>query len=168
MDIIPFLLKELEQESQITRKMLERVPAEKFDWRPHPKSMSLRELATHLAEVPGWLELTLNADELDFATMPYQLTVLDSVEELLTFFEKSLNNGQKALANATEADMLKRWIMRNGETIYEDSTKYEAIRGTYGQVVHHRAQLGVFLRLLEVPIPGTYGPSADENNWSFE
>ncbi len=168
MNIIPLLEKELTTEAETTRKMLQRVPAEKFDWRPHPKSMNLRELSMHLSEVTGWLELILTAGELDFATAPYQPTHIENETELLAFFEKNLATGTKALANAKENDLWETWTMRNGDDIYEKSTKYEAIRGTFGQVVHHRAQLGVFLRLLNVPIPGTYGPSADENNWSFE
>lgn len=167
MDIVKFLQQELEQESAISRKMLERVPAEKFDWRPHPKSMTLRELATHVAEIHGWFGLTLTADELDFATMPYKPTVVKDTAELLAFFQQKLEVGQNAFANATEAKLMGSWTMRNGNDIYEQGTKYKATRGSLAQIIHHRAQLGVYLRLLDIPIPGTYGPSADENPWNF-
>ena len=167
MEIVKLLQQELEQESQITRKMLERVPADKFEWRPHPKSMTLQELATHLAEIPGWFPLTLTTTELDFATMPYQPTVLNDSEALLAFFKQKLDGALAALENASEKDLSDNWTMRNGETIFEQNTKYEALRGCFGQIIHHRAQLGVYLRLLDIPLPGTYGPSADENQWNF-
>lgn len=160
--IIQSLLKEMEQEAQTTRRMLERVPADKFDWKPHPKSGTLKWLATHVAELPGWVEMTLITDELDFAANPYQQEPISSTQDLLDYFDRSLAKGKSELAKATEEDLDKPWTLRNGEQIFSTRSKAEVIRMAYCQTVHHRAQLGVYLRLLDVPIPGSYGPSADE------
>jgi uncharacterized damage-inducible protein DinB len=165
MDIIQLLSQELEKEAVTTRKMLERVPADKFSWKPHEKSMSLQALATHLAELPGWISMTLATDELDFANNPYRPVVVHTTKELVEYFEKSLAEGRQSLSTATEEQLLPNWTLRNGDQIYSVSTKYEVIRMSLGQMIHHRAQLGVFLRLLNIPIPGSYGPSADEMNF---
>jgi uncharacterized damage-inducible protein DinB len=164
MQLIPMLLKEMEQEAKTTRKMLAAVPTDKFDWQVHPKSMTVRALATHIAELPGWVTLILNTTELDFATTPYQPVVVKDTEGLLNYFETTLADGMANLAKAKEAQLEDMWILRNGDIILSESTKAEMIRSTYCQIVHHRAQLGVNLRLLNVPIPGSYGPSADEMN----
>jgi len=162
MSIIQMLLKELDQEALTTRKMLERVPNDKYDWKPHEKSMSIRQLTTHIAELPTWITMALTTDGLDFATNPYQPIKVDNTAELLDLFESSLANGREGLAKASEEDLLPTWILRSGEHIFSVSTKGEVIRMTFSQIVHHRAQLGVYLRLLNIPIPGSYGPSADE------
>lgn len=160
------LLKELEYEAQTTRKMLSRVPDDKFNWQPHEKSMTIQRLATHIAELPGWVSMALTTSELDFANNPYAPVKVNNREELLAYFERSLEEGRSHLVNAKEEDLLPNWTLRNGEEIYSVSTKGEVIRMAFCQIVHHRAQLGVFLRLLDVPIPGSYGPSADEMNFN--
>jgi uncharacterized damage-inducible protein DinB len=166
MDIIPMLLKEMEQEAQTTRKMLERIPNDKYDWQPHEKSMTIRRLATHIAELPGWVTMTLTTNELDFANNPYKPRVINNTGELLELYEKSLKDGLAHLAVTNENELLKNWTLRNGDQIYSVSTKAEIVRMSFCQIVHHRAQLGVFLRLLNVPIPGSYGPSADETGFN--
>lgn len=165
MQMIPMLLKEMEQEAQTTRNMLSRVPDDKYNWQPHPKSMTIKQLATHIAELPTWVSLTLTTSELDFATSPYNPVPIHNTAELMAYFEKCLADGKAHLEKASEADLSPDWTLRNGEEIYSVSTKGEVIRMAYCQIVHHRAQLGVFLRLLDVPIPGSYGPSADEMNF---
>jgi uncharacterized damage-inducible protein DinB len=165
MTLIPMLLKEMEQEAQTTRKMLQRVPNDKYNWKPHPKSMSLQHLATHVAELPGWITMTLETDELDFAKNEYAPEVINNTEELLAYFERNLASGKESLENATDEDLLPDWTLRNGDQIYSVNTKGEVIRMAYCQTVHHRAQLGVYLRLLDISIPGSYGPSADEMNF---
>jgi uncharacterized damage-inducible protein DinB len=162
MTIIEAFAQELEREAVTTRKMLERVPTDKYDWKPHEKSMELRKLAAHVAELPGWVALTLTTSELDFATSPYVSPPVETNRELLSYFEKSLNDGQAELSKATPADLELPWTLRNGETIYSTESKREVIRMSLSQIIHHRAQLGVYLRLLNIPIPGSYGPSADE------
>ncbi len=160
--IIPMFLKEMEQEAQTTRKMLERVPDDKYDWKPHPKSMTIRQLTTHIAELPGWVTVTLTTNELDFATMPYDPEIINNTRELIGLYERSLEDGKTHLAQASEDQLSEPWTLRTGEQIHSTSSKAEVIRMTYCQIVHHRAQLGVYLRLLDIPIPGSYGPSADE------
>ncbi|MFC3196062.1 DinB family protein [Parapedobacter deserti] len=162
MDIIKELLAELESEGAITRKMLALVPEDRFDWAPHRKSMTLIQLATHLAEIPSWYTLAVDQDELDFNEGAYQPTSITSNAELMALFEKSYRSGKNALRRLSEALLDKPWIMRGGEAVYLDTTKYGMVRHAFSQTIHHRAQLGVFLRLLDIPIPGSYGPSADE------
>lgn len=152
----------MDQEAKTTRKMLERVPSDQFDWQPHPKSMTIRRLTTHIANLPTWVSITLTTDELDFANNPYKEDVINNTPDLMAYFEKCYTEGRTDLSKATEADLLPKWTLRNGTEIYSVRPKEEVIRMTYCQIVHHRAQLGVFLRLLDVPIPGSYGPSADD------
>jgi uncharacterized damage-inducible protein DinB len=165
MSIIQLLLKELEQESKTTSKMLERIPDDKYDWKPHEKSMTIKQLATHIAELPGWITMGLTTSEMDFAKSPYTPAEIKNTSELLDLFKRSLEDGRSSLSNATEEDLLPTWTLRNGDQVYNVMTKYEVIRHSLSQVIHHRAQLGVYLRLLNIPIPGSYGPSADEMNF---
>lgn len=165
MEIIPLLQKEMEQEAQTTRKMLERVPDDKWDWKPHVKSMTIKQLTVHIAEIPSWVKMALTTEELDFATRPSEPAVVNTTKDLLALFEKSVEEGKTALASASEKDLLPKWTMRRGEQIFSVMTKYEVIRLAFGQTTHHRAQLGVYLRLLDIPIPGSYGPSADDPNF---
>lgn len=162
MNIIQTFLKELEEESQTTRKMLSIVPDGKYDWRPHPKSMNIKALTTHIAELPTWITYAANTDELDFATTPYNPKDIQTTAELLEFFDASLAEGKASLLAINEDKLEENWTLRNGEQIYQVFTKATLIRHILSQIIHHRAQLGVFLRLLDVPIPGSYGPSADD------
>lgn len=164
-NIIQQLLKEMEQEAKTTRKMLSIVPDDKYDWKPHKKSMSIQQLTSHIAELPGWISMALTTDELDFAKNPYTPEPVTKTSDLLHFFEKTLADGKAHLEKAKEADLLPNWTLRNGDEIYSVSSKAEVIRMAFSQIVHHRAQLGVFLRLLDVPIPSSYGPSADDQSF---
>ncbi|MCP9753090.1 DinB family protein [Ferruginibacter sp. HRS2-29] len=159
---IQLIQQELENESLTTRKMLSIVPDDKYDWKPHPKSMTIRQLATHIAELPTWIPMILNTSELDFANNPYAPMVINDTKALLEYFEKSLQEARNALVEAKDADLEAKWVLRNGDQIYSDDPKRVMIRITSSQIIHHRAQLGVFLRLLDIPIPGSYGPSADD------
>ena len=162
MTMIEMLRKELEQESLTTKKMLSIVPTDKFDWQLHPKSMTVRSLATHVAELPTWVTLALTTDELDFGAQPYDPEVINTTEELLALYERSLDSARATLDKYDDSVLDETWTMRNGDQIYSQASRYETIRHTYCQIVHHRAQLGVNMRLLNIPIPGSYGPSADE------
>lgn len=155
-------LMQLEEEAITTRKMLSVVPGDKFDWQPHPKSMSIRQLTTHIAEIPGWINIALNTDGLDVGSKESDPPGINSHAELLDFFEKSLSTGLTALQNAKDEDLAPSWTMRYGDRVVSIRPKEDVIRMSMSQLIHHRAQLGVFLRLLDVPIPGSYGPSADE------
>jgi uncharacterized damage-inducible protein DinB len=162
MQIIPLLLKEMDQEASITRKMLKLIPSDKFDWKPHEKSMNMRALTVHIAELPSWVRMALTTSELDFSKMDYTPTPANNAEDLIQIFEKSLASGKEALSAAKEEDLLPEWTLRNGDQVYSVWSKYEVIRHSFAQTIHHRAQLGVYLRLLNIPLPASYGPSADE------
>ena len=155
-------LNELEHESIATKKMLARVPADKMDWKPHEKSMKLKDLATHIADLPTWITLGLTTDELDFATSPYNPQNCENSEDLVAYYEKTAKEASDHLAKNKDSLLSETWTLRNGDIVYSKLSKLETIRHAYCQIVHHRAQLGVYLRLLNIPIPGVYGPSADE------
>ena len=165
MNIIEFLLKELESEAQTTRKFLALVPFDNAEWAPHEKSMKLMPLSTHIAELPSWISLGLTTDELDFATAPYTPIVVNNNEELLAIFEKSYQEAKTELNKASEEELTKRWVLRNGEQILSDMDKYGMIRIAFSQTTHHRAQLGVYFRLLGIPVPSSYGPTADDQSF---
>lgn len=164
MTFMQSFLKELEKEAITTRKMLQLVPADNFAWKPHEKSMTMVQLATHIAEIPEWIGMVLNTTELDFAKNAYQPTIVESSPALLEFFEKKLVDGRKELTNATDEKLNGTWIIRNGDQVLISMPKDQMLRDIFCQIVHHRAQLGVYLRLLDIPIPGSYGPSADEKS----
>jgi uncharacterized damage-inducible protein DinB len=154
--------KELEKESVATRKMLAVIPTDKFDWKPHPKSMTIKALAEHLVDIFTWFEMTLTTSELDFAKNPYKPEAVTNTPDLVALFEKNLAQGITAFNNGKDEQLTDRWVLRSGEDVYVNDVKYDVIRMCFGQIIHHRAQMSVFLRLLNVPIPGSYGPSADE------
>ncbi len=162
MTMIDTFLKELEAEAQTTRKMLAIIPDDKFGWKPHEKSMAIERLATHIAELPTWVTMTVNTSELDFNANAYVPKIVKNNKELMQFFEESLADGIATLKKTQDNILPDQWVMRNGDTILSKRTKTEVIRMTYSQIIHHRAQMGVYLRLLNVPIPGSYGPSADD------
>jgi uncharacterized damage-inducible protein DinB len=162
MSRIKMFLKEMDEAAITTRKMLERIPNDKFDWQPHPKSMTVKRLATHIAELPSWVTMALTTDELDFANNPYQPEDVNTTEELLAYFERSLQDGRSHLNEKYEQVLDNDWTLRNGKQVYSVEPKADVIRMSLNQTVHHRAQLGVFLRLMDIPIPGSFGPSADE------
>lgn len=165
MDIIKSLLKELEMEFNTTRKFMALVPADKFDWAPHQKSMKMKSLASHIAELPSWINLALTTNGLDFATAPYEEKQIENAEDLIKLLEQSYYSGRVELEKASVENFDEKWTIRNGEQILADYTRYETIRHAFSQTTHHRAQLGVYLRLLDIPIPGSYGPSADDQNF---
>ncbi|MBK9014099.1 MAG: DinB family protein [Saprospiraceae bacterium] len=165
MTIISLFIRELEAEALTTRKMLSLIPTDKLDWQPHPKSMVMRNLAVHIAELPSWISMAFTADELDFAAAPYEPTPADSAEVLLAIFEKSMVDGKAQLVEENTARLGERWVLRHGDMILWDADRWGVVRMALSQMIHHRAQLGVYLRLLDIPIPGSYGPSADEQGF---
>lgn len=166
MTVLSVLQQELENEAKTTRKMLSIVPDAQFEWQPHSKSMSLKSLSAHVAELPSWVRMVLETDELDFQQNPYTMPSFQTTTELLEFFEKNILDARDALASADESTFQQPWTLRAGETIYSADPKVEVLRMTFSQIIHHRAQLGVFLRLLDIPIPGSYGPSADDMSFA--
>ena len=159
------IIAEMEQEGTATRKALERVPADKFSWKPHEKSMTLGQLASHVAEIATWTGATINQDELDFAKAGYKPFEPKTTEELVEFYDKNQEGALKVLReNATDENLMGMWSLKDGEKTYMTMPRIAVMRGfVLSHLIHHRAQLGVYLRLLDLPLPSTYGPSADEN-----
>jgi len=157
------LIAELKYESGLTKKMLERVPVEKGSWSPHEKSMTLGRLATHVAEIPHWISRIISVDDWDFVVQGFSSHTASSHEELMKTFQEKLDKAIADLETMSDDDFNKTWIVRRGDQMRREMPKKVAIRGWgFSHLVHHRGQLSVYLRLLNVPVPGMYGPSADE------
>jgi uncharacterized damage-inducible protein DinB len=165
MTLIEFFKNQFINEGEITRKMLSRIPDGQWDYKPHAKSMDLKRLAVHLADLPGWIHFTFTTDGIDFA-QPYEQPEVNTTAELMAYFEQRYADGLSTLVPENEQLLDKPWVLRNGDTVYSSDPKIEVLRMSFSQQIHHRAQLGVYLRLLEIPIPGSYGPSADENTFA--
>lgn len=157
------LFPSLEQELAATRRLLERFPAEHADWRPHEKSMPLGRLAAHVAELPNFAETMLSTDELDFATRQYTPTVARSADELVAIHDESAASVRAALAGVTYAKLDESWTLRMGDRVFLQERRGTLLLQTLiGHIAHHRGQLTVYYRLLDVPVPALYGPTADE------
>lgn len=151
------------EEGKKTRRMLERLPFDKAAWKPHEKSSSLGALAQHIANLCHWAHITLETDELDFAKPIERTKPAESHEELMAFFEKRYAEGLAVLENTTDEVLDGNWTMRAGDQIFFTRPKKEVLREfVLSHIVHHRGQLSVYFRLLDVPVPGIFGPSADE------
>jgi len=169
MTIKDALLPEFDQEMANTRKTLERVPEDKFSWKPHPKSYSMISLATHIDTMTGWTVDTMTKDSFDISppgAPPYKEDLATSRAQLLEKFDKSVAAGRAALAGASDDAFLKNWsLLAGGKTLFT-MPRFTCIRTfVMNHVIHHRAQLGVYLRLNDIPVPSIYGPSADEANF---
>ncbi len=160
--ITKFFENQLKEEAEITRKMLKIIPDDKYDWKPHPKSMTIERLAAHIAELPGWIPMAIDTDVLDFSANDYKPTPIVNNAGLLSLFEKNQKKAEEALPKTTDEYLQNIWTMKNGDQVFLSLSKQDVIRMALSQTIHHRAQMGVFLRLLNIPIPGSYGPSADE------
>jgi len=160
------LLPEFDQEMAATRRTLERVPDGKNDWQPHPKSMSLGRLATHLPEIVGWVVNSLTRTELDLAPAPGQVwtaQMLGSRAELVAYFDKNRADARAAIEQSSDAGFMVPWSLKKGSQVLMTMPRIAVYRSfCMNHLIHHRAQLGVYLRLLDVPLPSSYGPTADE------
>jgi uncharacterized damage-inducible protein DinB len=157
------LIAEFKQEAANTRKVLERIPDGKNDWAPHEKSMKMGRLATHVGEILGWVYITVSTEVLDFAAGDYKPNVIETTADRLKFFDEQVAKSLEIMEKTKDEDLDKEWTMKNGDVVYFTVPKKVALRTwVYSHLVHHRAQLGVYLRLLNVPVPAIYGPSADE------
>ena len=161
-----FILPEFDHEMANTRKVLERVPDHRFDWKPHQKSWNMGALATHVATIPSWTTYTIDRDSLDIAPPgepAYQSPVAASQKELLELFDKHVAAARAAIAGASDDHLMKPWSLLAGGQILFTMPRAAVIRSmVMNHGIHHRGQLCIYLRLNDIPMPGMYGPSADE------
>jgi len=166
MSISQALLPEFDHEMATTRRVLERVPEGNYDWKPHEKSMTIGRLAGHVAELPGWVPVTLEREKFDMATDGAQFTPLNasSRKALLEAFDKNVATARKAIAAASDEELMKNWsLIHQGKPVFTMPRAAVLRSFTMSHIIHHRGQLSVYLRLNNVPVPSIYGPSADEN-----
>ena len=164
MTIAELLLPEVDQEMATTRRVLERVPDDKLAWKPHDKSFSMGDLASHVANLIKWTDVTMNKTEMDLAGIsPEEMNkAAASRAQLLEWFDANAAAARQALTRS-DADYVVPWTLKQGAQVYFTMPRYSCIRSfVLNHLVHHRAQLGVYLRLNNVPVPSSYGPSADE------
>ncbi len=163
MSICETLAAELRQEAKTSRRILERVPEGSFGWKPHPKSMTLGRLAAHVAELPELIVPALTMDEFDFASGDFKPFEPKSTAELLEKFDRNVETAAGLLERQPDDRMGDSWRLRSGEHVLFQMPRAAVVRFVgLNHVVHHRGQLSVYLRLLDVPLPSIYGPSADE------
>lgn len=156
------LLPEFDHEFAETRKALERMPEDKLDWKPHEKSFSLHDLASHLAEIPNWMSVTLEQDGFDMDE-PYERDIPETKDDILKAFDERIAAARDVLAKTSGDTLMETWSMTKGGEVQMAMPKAAVLRSfIFNHNIHHRAQLGVYLRLLDVPVPGHYGPTADE------
>jgi len=163
MSLVGALLPEFDREMATTRTVLERVPEDRFDWKPHAKSFSLGALATHVATLPVWATETLTHPDIDLDPNQAPPSALPSRKELLAAFDTNVAAARAALVGKTDAELLATWSLKRGGRTLFTMPKTAVLRSfVLNHLVHHRGQLTVYLRLLDVPVPSVYGPSADE------
>lgn len=156
------LMAEIKHEAAATRRILQAVPEDRYSWKPHEKSMTAGRLAAHIAEIPVWVNRSLEAKEFDFATAPAQRNTCSGTSALLEVFEQRLAAALAVLENASDEALNEKYTVRRGEQVMFELPRKVLIRNfALNHQVHHRGQLTVYLRLLELPVPGMYGPSAD-------
>ena len=160
MTIAETLLPEFDQEMKTTRRLLERVPTDKGTWKPHQKSFSIGHLAQLLSWMPGWITNTLTSDSLDLAgAAGYSY---ETTEKLLADFDKNVKEARAAIAGSSDADFQKQWSLKRGDQVFMTMPRGVVTRQHISHLVHHRGQMSVYLRLLDIPVPSMYGPTADE------
>jgi len=163
MSIGQSLIAEFDQEMTTTRRVLERVPSEKGTWKPHEKSFSIGHLAQLVARMPGWIPMTVNHPKLDLSqASAYSYETTDA---LLKDFDRNVREARDALSNVTDEQMHQPWALTMGDRTLMTLPRGVVVRQNINHLVHHRAQLTVYLRLLDIPVPSVYGPTADER-WS--
>ena len=155
---------ELQHEAASTRKMLARVPFDKQDWQPHERSSSMIALARHIGRIPTWITYTLGHDAIDFSQNPFgAFPEIKSADDLIAYYDKNVSDAQNAIDNASDDDFMKPFEAKSGEKVLFSMPKAAVIRNmSLNHLVHHRGQLSVYLRLLDIPVPGMYGQSADD------
>lgn len=168
MPIADLLLPEFDEEIAITRRVLERVPDDRVEWRPHPKSFPMGHLAQLVARLPGWVAMTMTRTEIDLAPVSgpsFPGYSFEKTATLLAEFDRNAAEGRAALARATDADFQVPWSLKRAGAVLVTKNRYGILRSmVINHIVHHRAQLGVYLRLVDVPVPQMYGPTADDRS----
>jgi len=166
MNLTEFFLKQLEQETALNRKVLERVPEGRNDWKPHPRSMALGYLAALVAAMPGWVAMMIETEHLDFEspqTDKFRIRAVDTRTELMASLDDSYAKAKRALEGTDEYHLHTRWRLVSGHRLLQEGERYEMIAdAVFSHLAHHRGQLTVYLRLNEARVPALYGPSADE------
>jgi uncharacterized damage-inducible protein DinB len=163
MTMMELLIEEFDHEAQTTRKHLERLPEEKLEWRPHEKSFTAGGLASHIVDCVSWAHSILNQDEIDVDPATYKFYQATSVADLLKTFDDKVTGCRRALAGVTDEAMLQIWRLKIRGKVQVQKPRMAALRDfTLSHLIHHRGQFSVYLRLLDVAVPGSYGPSADE------
>ena len=161
------MLPEFDHEMANTRKTLERVPDDKLDWKPHEKSFAMGALASHLANLPGWTTVTIDMDEFDMAPegKPVKTPECRSRQEVLEAFDNNVSKARAALAGISDEKIFQPWTLLAGGNKVLSMPRVAVLRSfVMNHIIHHRAQLGVYLRLNDIPVPSLYGPSADEES----
>jgi len=169
MQLKEFLSAELDREVERSRKALQEIPAGKYDWKPHEKSMILGYLAMMVATIPSWILMELKQDELDVAPADgskMEQKRMDTSADLVAALDKSATDARAAFAEVSEEHLLTSWRLLAGGQVVMESPRYEMIQDTINHWAHHRGQLTVYLRLLGAKVPAIYGPSADDNQFS--
>ena len=160
---IESLLEEFNHETKTTRKHLERLPDDKIEWRPHQKSFTTVGLASHIVECIGWTQAIFDQDEIDIDMASYRPYQATSKDELLSKFDQNVAKGKEVIAQADEAMLERLWRLKMNGQQWLEKPKAAVFRDfVLSHIIHHRGQFSVYLRLLDVPVPGSYGPSADE------
>jgi uncharacterized damage-inducible protein DinB len=166
MELKDFFLMQLEQETALTRKVIERVPEGHNDWKPHPKSMALGYLAALVASMPGWVAFMIEGDQLDFedpSSNKFRAGAMETRVQLLEMLEDGAAKAKRALQGTDERHLHDRWRLVSGIRVLAEGARYVMISdAVFSHLAHHRGQLTVYLRLNEAAVPALYGPSADE------
>ncbi len=163
MKISDAMLPEFDHEMANTRKTLERIPEDKLGFKPHEKSMPLDRLAGHIAELAGWATTTIQTDSLNLTMESYKPVIATSRQQVLEIFDKNVKEARAAIAGASDEHLMKPWTLEfNGQKMFTLPRAAVLRSSCFNHIIHHRAQLGVYLRLNNVPVPALYGPTADE------
>jgi uncharacterized damage-inducible protein DinB len=163
MNINRLLLDQVDRETAATRRLLERVPDGRDDWKPHPKSMELGYLSALVAAMFGWIAMIVEKEYLDLATG--EKPDATDREGRLAAFDKAFAAARSALSNTTDENLMKPWQLRVGGKVVDEKLRHQMIADTIAHLAHHRGQLSVYLRMNDQPLPSIYGPTADES-WS--
>jgi len=169
MKLTSMILEELDRESELTRRALMGVPEGKNDWKPHPKSMPLGQLAQMIATMPSWIAMMVKQDEIDIKPTNGNgngaSRQMNSAKELIEAHDKAVEEARKALSKTTDKHLQTTWRLLEGGDVAQENPRYTFIMDNFGHLAHHRGQLTVYLRMNDVQVPAIYGPSADDHRF---